>query len=86
MTWPIVDRKIDEFRTFDTTAAIAVAMIAWVSANKFINFIFYIIKIDIYDFQSGCKLLRITWLIVDRKAGKFRIFSTVIDVAFAMVA
>ena len=36
--------------TSDAAAAVAVAVVAWVSISKFINFILQIIKIDMYHF------------------------------------
>ena len=83
-----MNRKTDEFKTSNTAFAVAVAVVAWVLADKFSNFIFHIIKIDIYHFQRNYNLLRMIWLIVDIKADKFKMFDTAIAIAIviAMVA
>ena len=84
MTWPIVDKKTDKFRTFDATDAITIVVVAWVSANKFLNFILHIIKIDMYHLQCCYNLFKITWPIVDRKADEFKIFGAVSAVVVAV--
>lgn len=43
-----IDRKSNKFKTFGTAAAITIVIIAWILVNKFINFILYIIEINIY--------------------------------------
>ena len=88
MTLPIIDKKIDEFRMYDAAAAIAIAMVAWLLANGFINFIFQNIVINMYHLPCSCKLLKIAWPIVDRKAIEFKTFgaATFVAVTVAMIA
>ena len=43
---------------FGTAAIVVMAIIAWVLANKFISFMLYIVKIDIYYFQHDYNLLQ----------------------------
>lgn len=86
ITESIIYKKIDKFRMSSTIIAIAVIVVAQVLANRFTNFICYIIDINLYYLQYDCKLLKITLSIIAKNVDEFRTSGTATTVVIAAVA
>lgn len=65
MSWSIINRKTDKYKMSGVVVALVIIVVV------FILTFFLLIQSLVYQFII-CKLLKMTWYIVDRKTDKFR--------------
>ena len=86
MTWSIIERKADEFKTSGVAIAVAVAVVAFVF-RTFSSISSVTLSLTwLYHLHHSCKLLRMTWSIVERKTDEFKMSEIAIAVAVTMIA
>ena len=86
MTWSIVEKKTNEFKTSGVVVAVAVAVVAWVSITfSPISSILPLLTL-LYHLYRGYKLLGTTWYIVEKKTDKFKTSRVPIAAAVPVVA
>lgn len=85
ITWSIIEKKINKFKTLEVTVLVAVIIITWVSKTfSSISSISSLLTL-LYHFHCNCKLLKIIWSIIEKKADKFKIFGVAVAAAVAKI-
>ena len=81
-----MERKTDKFKMSKVTIAVTVAVVALVSITFLLISSVLLLLMLLYHLHYGCKLLRITRSIVERKTDKFKISGVAVAFAITVVA
>ena len=86
MTWSIDEKNTDEFKTSGVAVAIAIAVVTFVSRTFSSISSVTLLLMWLYHLHHGCKLLRMTESIVEKKIDKFKMSGVAVAVAIAVIA